>query len=249
MAKSLIHSLKESGKSFVKNPLIFLPSLIAMLILSILSELSTKFNSIIGNSNSFLVTGWFVLFSAICLLMLSYFFAGLIGLCFASIKGKIKSSDFFSNANKYWLKNFIIIIVMVIFFDILQLVSVYGAYFIGKSLSLSLGSAKLLLFFIYFAGLIGWLIFFTFANFFLIERGFGLMGSIKKSFSFVKLHYIEVLVLSVGFFIILQITTYLDSIAVFNLIKLGELLATIIVYPYLALILAFFLYGNTEKER
>ncbi len=247
MGNSLVRVFKESAKSLINNPLFFVPPVVSIVFLTLLSMFSIKINYIIGNSNSFLITGWYIAFSLVSLLGLSYLFSGLIAMCFSSVKGKVRARDFFSGANKYWLKNFIILLIIVVCYDVLNIIAIYGTYYLGKSIGLSLLLARFLFFFIFFAGLIGGIIFLTFSNFFLIYENPGILKSIRKSAGFVSNNYLSVLAIIIAFFVILQIISYIGPFEIGGL-SLTELISNIIIYPYLALVLARFLYERKEKK-
>lgn len=247
MEKSIISVFKEAFKKLVNQPILVLPTAIALIFTILLSNLSLQLNYLIGNASVFVNSAWLVIFTLISVFIMSYFFSGLISMCFSSLKSNASINDFFSGTKKYWLKTFVIILIIVVCYAIINYASIYGALRIGKYFALSLESAKFILYFIYFALIIGALIFLTFSNFILISENRSIMGSIKKSASFVSNHYSHVLVIGAIFFITDWVVSKLAIYSIGNFINLSEVISSLFVYPLFAIVLATFLQVFNEK--
>ena len=222
--------------------------MIAALIFTILlSNLSLKLNYLIGNGSVFVNSAWLVIFTIVSIFIISYFFSGLISMCFSSLKSNASINDFFSGTKKYWLKTFVIIAIIVVCYAIINYSSIYGAIHLGKYFSLPLESAKFILYFIYFALIIGALIFLTFSNFILISENKSIVESVKKSASFVSNNYSYVLVIGAIFFIVDWAVSKLANYSIGNFINLSEVISSLLVYPIFALVLTIFLQVFKEK--
>jgi|SRR3989344_1204472 len=245
--KSFLSLFKDSFQDFYKNPIVILPALASLIFLLLFSKISLKVNTLISNQSSVIFTIWLIIFTLISLLVLSYLFAGLIGLSLKATNGKARITDFFFSANKYYLKNFAITLIILVCYDIINFIAIYGAYYIGKSISLSTNSARILFFFIYFAGLIGILLFMAFSSFYLIYKSGGVIKSLKSSARLVSNNYPYVLAIAILLFICIQLVSYLDNIDIKNILNLADILSSIILYPYLALVLSRFLISFDAK--
>src|SRR5260221_167613 len=109
---SLISIFKNSAKNFVKNPILALPTFLSILFITLFSLLSVRIVGLFSGKSQIIPILWPIIFVLLSLIVLAYLFAGLISLCFALIKGKAKMKDFFSGANKYWMKNFVVILII-----------------------------------------------------------------------------------------------------------------------------------------
>ena len=89
MEKSLISVFKEAVKKLVNQPIIVLPMIAALIFTILLSNLSLKLNYLIGNGSVFVNSAWLVIFTIVSIFIISYFFSGLISMCFSSLKSKI----------------------------------------------------------------------------------------------------------------------------------------------------------------
>lgn len=252
--KSIAGVFSESALNFAKNPLIITGSAIAaMIVLMLLSFVYTKLGGIIVSQTAALPIMLLVVFILLALLPLSYLFSGLINICLTISKKtqKTKLSDFFRGANKYWGKNYVIMLIIFFLyraiFLIMGLMSIYILPFVNKQISVSVDMTRFILFFIYFAWLIGVLIFLTFSNFFLILENLSIIKSIKKSAVFVSNNYVSVLAISVIFYIIFRLVSYTDRLYTSQIFSISEIISSIIIYPYLALVLAKFLIVNNKK--
>jgi len=237
--KFLIGLFKKSFETYLKNPYIVVPSIFLWVFIIILSEISEKLNYIF--QNTFLLSSWLVIFSILILLIISFFFSGLIGMCFLSINRKSNFRDFLKYSRKFWLKNFIVIITILMGINIIRYTAHNLGIIIGQFLALDVKIATGLFFILYLGGIIGFLIFFSFSSVYLISYDFSILKSIKKSFSLVKSNYIETLIILTLYFVISQI---LEK----NIFRLGvEIINAFFIVPYFAVLLVRFVYGIEGK--
>jgi hypothetical protein len=237
--KFLIDLFKKSFVTYLKNPYIIVPSVFLWIFIIAFSSLSVKLNYIL--QNTFLLSTWLVVFSILILLIISFFFSGLIGLCFLSIKRQSNLADFFKYSKKFWLKNFIVIITILMGINIIRFISHNIGIIVGQSLALDVKIATGLFFILYFGGIIGFLIFFSFSSVYLVSYDFSILKSIKKSFGLVKSNYIETLIILTLYFVISQI---LEK----NIPRLGvEIINAFFIVPYFAVLLVRFVYGTEGK--
>lgn len=230
---------QKSFRGFVNNPLLAVPALALLFVMYILSTLSDK----VGRTFTSMpvLVSWLVISFIVSFLAISYFFSGLIGLSAkASDKLSVRQSlsYFFSSAKKFWLKNFLIIVFMLVIYQIINLVSIYGVRYLSHFLGLSLLYAQIFFFIVYFAGMIGIMAFLTFSSFILIIKNISLSNSIKESIKIVKSNYFGTLSIIFIFFVVNQILDL--SISGFWNGILFELVNSLIIIPYLALVLVRF---------
>lgn len=237
--KFLIDLFKKSFEIYLKNPYIIIPSIFLWLFIIAFSALSVKLNYIL--QNTFLLSTWLVVFSILILLIISFFFSGLIGMCFLSVERKSNFRDFLKYSRKFWLKNFIVIIIILMGINIVRFISHNIAIIIGKSLELDVRIATGLFFILYLGGIIGFLIFFSFSSVYLVSYNFSILKSIKKSFNLVKKNYIETLIILTLYYVISQILErYAARIGV-------EIINALFIVPYFAVLLVRFVYGIEGK--
>mgnify|MGYP001561295533 CR=1 FL=1 len=242
---SILSTFSKSIKDYLKNPILIAPPIMLIILASLLSCLSVFVNYKI--SNALAVTSWFVFFSAVYLLLVSFFFSGIIGMTkeiFDKKKTSLKSFWFYSK--KFFLKNFVVVLVFLIAYNLVSFTAYYGALYLGKALALSSTYAQILFTAIYFLGLL-LVIFLTFSNFYLILFNFQIFTSIKKSIIFVKKRYLSTLSIVLIFFIIITLLERFVSQIIFN-IALSELINLFITYPILLLVLTRFLLTE-EKQK
>ncbi|MBI5804310.1 hypothetical protein HY450_03635 [Candidatus Pacearchaeota archaeon] len=226
-----VEVLREGFEDFYNSPVIMVPAIFLWLGVSLLSAISERVNFGLGGSWKIIV--WFVFSSAIFLVLLAYAFSGIIGMCRVSLKRKTNLGDFVANADKFFLRNFLVILIIVAVGAAVGQVAYYLAFFIGKSLNFGVNAARALYLLIYFAELVGAVIFFTFSNFCLVIYETKLIGAIKHSFSIVKKEYLATLVLSVLLFVIIFLLGWVPGI-------FGELIEYILIIPLVSSIFTRF---------
>jgi len=234
---TFVRLFSDSLAYFSQNTILAFPPLILLAVIFLFSKLSTAVNSQLVNTNSFVIILWFIISALIYLALTSFFLSGLIGMSKEAIRKKAKIKDFFFYSKKFWLKNLLVIIIILAVYALINLISIYGVRFIGQSLGLEINIATLIFFLVYFIGLSGILIFLTFSSFYLIINNLKIKESIKNSINLVKKNYTFVLSILIIFFIINQL---LEIYLVFWNGLLFELLSAIFIIPYLSLILTRF---------
>lgn len=196
---TLINILKNGLKDFYNNSIVVIPALLLLISLFIFSELSARVNYNLNSNLS--LTIWLIFFSLSSLLIISFFLSGLIGASLDIVKRKkLNFHKMFSYSKKFWFKNFIIMLIIVVSYNIVSYIAREGASFIGRSFELAVEQAAVIFFFIYFLGLAGGIILLTFSSFYLVLQDKGVLRSIKNSISLVKKQFISTFVIMVSFF-------------------------------------------------
>ena len=126
-----------------------------------------------------------------------------------------------------------IILIIVALSVLVRMGAHYGSFYLGKALELNIGAAQFLFVLLYFIGLVGILIWFSFSSFFLVYENKGVKGSIKMSFGFVRRNYLDTLVLSVALFVILFFVNKIQG-------NLGNAIEYILLIPYFVLVIGRF---------
>ncbi len=222
-------------KDFRKNPVVIFPTVALLIFFILFSKLSIKINYSLRNAIA--LQFWLVIFIVVSLAATSYFLSGLIGMSKDSIKKRAAVKDFFSYSKKFWLRNLAVMIVILVAYTAINLISQFGALGIGRALELPLNTAAVVFYLIYFAGLVGILIFLTFASFYLVVYNLSIRQSFKKSIFFVKSNYLDVLTILVVFFILGQLVNFIGKID----IRLVELINAVFLVPYFSLVLTRFI--------
>ncbi len=234
----LINLFKKGFYDIYNNPLVIIPGILIFILLTLFSLISVKINYNLSNSITLAI--WLVIFSLISLFIISYFSSGLIGISGEIARNKKPGFlELLKNSNKFWLKNFIIIVLIIISYNIIWLISQNGASLIGKSLSLEVNLAKLVFFFIYFLGLLGVIIFLTFSPFYLIIKNKSILESLRNSAILVKKNYLKTILILALFFA-------LNGILGFTPERVEEII-NLFILPYFALIFARFVVSFDAK--
>ena len=236
--KNFFNLFGRSLSDLYKNPIMIVLSVLLGLFLFVIS----KFGSMLAPSFQTTISNviWTIVAGLVSLVLASYFFAGLIGVA-KKTKEKAKWKDFTSNANRFWFKNFLIILFIVLTSIIIGRIAHYGAFLIGQAFNLSVNIAMLLFVLIYLAGLIGVLIFLTFSSFFLVIDGLTAKEAIKKSTRFVKKNYFGTLLVLIIFSVIYFLVGKIEGL-------LGDVIVYVFVLPYFVLVMARFVLSVNLKE-
>ncbi len=229
----LLSLFSNSLINLYKNPILVIPPMLLLGFMNILSKLSVQINYQLNTK--FALTLWLIFFSIISLLIISFFLSGLIGMSYDAIKGKAKLNRFFYYSKKFWLRNFIVILIILILYNIVQFAPTFIVFYIGKALALELKPAQFLYFLILFVGLIGIIIFMAFSSFYLIIKNISIKESIYNSILLVKKNYISVLAIVLLFFIFNSFINLIEKKIIVDLIN------SVFTLPYISLILTNFL--------
>jgi len=220
--------LLNSLKNLFNNPIIILPSAISLLIIYSLSKISSFF---IETQNQYLWYSWLAFSSLLSLAVLSFSFSVQIHLAGSIINKKNKASMF--EGSKFWLKNLIVMVIIILVFNIIRVFSQILAFSIGRLLMLDIKPAQLIFFLFYFLGLAGIILFLTYSSFVLIIKKKSIIDSIKNSIKITKKNYILTLSISIVVFAILSILEKIISISLIT-----ESINMLILVPYLCFLLS-----------
>lgn len=231
-------------KDFYENPFLILPPFCLFLFLVLFSYISKQVNYYLHTTLT--ISAWLVFFAAIFLFALSFTFSGLISISSLIAKNKPYSiKNFYQYAKKFTLRNFIIVIIMIIIYNITRLISHYTSLWIGAALNLELKPAQTLFISLYLILLLAFALFFTFSSFFMVIENLSIINSIKKSFSLVKRTYFQTLLITLVFFVIITLLNLLLPYKLFDFIYISELISTLLIYPYFVLVLTRFVLENS----
>lgn len=229
---SLVHALRD----FIHNPLIIIPSLTAFGLLTLLSYSIQPALPLLKTNTANIL--WVIGYSFVALVFLSICFTFLIAFAAQIVrKQHISFYQLTLQTKKSCLRNFIITFIILLTTDILIGVStLIGRLFVALNPQLAI----LIFIITMFAGSAGIIIFFTFAGFITIIKQQSILKSIKQSRLFVKINYLDVLILLVFFFAVNWITEHYIP-PVYN-----ELVQSIFIVPLLALTLVRFFLTNHD---
>src|SRR3989338_578952 len=205
---NLINIFKKSFSDFGKNLIITFPTILLFIFLILFSNISVEINNLL-NTN-ILLTIWLVIFSLISLVVIAFFFSGLIGMAYESVRKGAKIGDMWRYSRRLWFKNFLIIFSVLIVYNILRYLAHNISLLIAYSLNLEANIAAGGFFVLYVAGLMGGIIFLTFSSFFLVIKNGGVWGSIKESARLVKMEYLRTLSIILVFFVVNGALSLLD---------------------------------------
>jgi len=237
---NLINIFKKSFSDFGKNLIITFPTILLFIFLILFSNISVEINNLL-NTN-ILLTIWLVIFSLISLAVIAFFFSGLIGMAYESVRKETKIGDMWSYSRRLWFKNFLIIFAVLIVYNVLRYLAHKIALLVGYSLNLEANAATGVFFVLYVAGLMGVIIFLTFSSFYLVIKNKGVWVSIKESARLVKGEYLGTLSIILVFFVVNGALSLWDQDAIVEVIN------TLFIIPYMALVLTRFVL-NYDKVK
>lgn len=139
---------------------------------------------------------------------------------------------FFSN----WISIFFVLWIFLIFFNLINLtLYAFTRIMIGLSgsFTVSPGVFKLISTLIAFAWIAGVIIFFAFSNFVIVVKEKKTISGMKGSMKIVKKKYVETLLLSISFFVLISLVRMLPEIAV-------DFVNYILVIPFLFVLMTKF---------
>lgn len=223
---------KESAKDLFSNSLLFLFGFMIFVYITVLSNISVFVNRRL--TNSFTMTGWFIIFILVLFAGMSYIFSGMLGFSKRILEYKAEWSDFVSYANRFWWRNFFIILLLGGTGILIGRIAHVLSFVAGKSLGFDLLAAQAFFIIIYFAGLVGGLIFLTYSNFFLVIKNLSFNRSIRHSARFVSAHYPQTLALSVIMFVVFFVLSWLAGV-------FGDLIEYTLLIPFFILVLMRFI--------
>jgi len=229
--------IKNSFLQLLNNPVIILPSLALLLVLTLISKLLKPLTLLLTKNSEHII--WLSINSLFYLAIISFFFAYLLTLCFFIIKkNKISHFFIFKKTLHVWPRNFINTLIISLSWMIVFILStIIGKLFLSVNVYLSIISFL----FTMFLFMAGGIIFLAFTNVFTITHDFSIIKSTKASISLVKKQYHPV------FFLLLLV--YLVNLIVSKIFPelITEIIKTIIIVPCFALILVHLATMQTFK--
>ena len=228
-ARKFVVMFAEALEDLVRNIWIIVPGIVLFGIVWGMSRLggilAPNFQTTILN------IAWSVFYFLILFAAGSFIFSGMIGIAGKAVnkkKGELK--EFFVNGKNHWFWNFLVLIILLVLFNGINLFLLGFRElmtFLSRWFSVSAVTFRNISFLIGFAYLIAFFIFFSFTQFFIVLRNRKIMRGIKDSWNFVKMNYIETLVMIVIFFIIFRLLNGIEGIW-------GDLIEYGLGLPYLA---------------
>ncbi|RMD67451.1 hypothetical protein D6817_01615 [Candidatus Pacearchaeota archaeon] len=229
-------AFKRAKSKLARQPQIFVFGLVLYLSLIIFSQISQRYNYLLASPSAML---YFVSMGAIYIAILAYNLSGILTLANSKSKGfKQMLKDYFSGASKSFLKMFaaLVLITLVSFFVEESAFAI--AFVVGKALHFPVRAAQVLFISVYFAGLIGLLLFLTFVPVASVVGSRNFLSSIGQGIKFVKRNYLESFVLVFAFSITFLLVQYLPQ-------RIGEIVENIILVPIVSVFMVeFFLAGR-----
>jgi len=229
--------IKNSFLQLLNNPVIILPSLALLLVLTLISKLLKPLTLLLTKNSEHII--WLAINSLFYLAIISFFFAYLLTLCFFIIKkNKISHFFIFKKTLHVWPRNFINTLIISLSWMIVFILStIIGKLFLSVNVYLSIISFL----FTMFLFMAGGIIFLAFTNVFTITHDFSIIKSTKASISLVKKQYRPV------FFLLLFV--YLVNLIVSKIFPelITEIIKTIIIVPCFALILVHLATTQTSR--
>lgn len=224
--KKFFGNLLEGVRTLAARPVFVILSLVLWVLLMLVSEaggaIAVYFQTTFSNVLWTLFAG-FIGFG-----LVAYFSSGMIGLT-----RKDNLSEFFKKGNKFWFGNLLVLIVVTLSSVAVWAIANYGVTAVGRALSIDVNVAVVLFLLVYFLGLVGFLIFLSFASFFLVLKDLNVKKSILKSFSFVKKNYFSTLSLIVIFFVLYWAVGFVEG-------WIGDIVAFGLLFPYLIIVFSRF---------
>jgi len=176
---------------------------------------------------------WTVIYFLVLSIVGVFIFSGLIGVAGKVVKKKKSCwDDFFINGKKFWFSNFLVLVLLLILFNGMNLFLLGFRelmIWLSPRFEVSAMMFRNLSYLIAFAYLIVFFVFFSFTQFFVVLKNRSVWGGVKDSWKFVKMNYLETLVLLVVFGVLFKLLS-----------GIGGVVEMIVVYafglPYLSLL-------------
>ncbi len=231
----------KSCRNFFKNPFILIPFLIQYILVFILTMISYYILSNYLYLPTVMTLIWLGIIFIITLFIASFFMASIIGISGkVSQNKKITFRDIILFGKKFWLKN-----LAMIFIILISTGAVFGISFLIGSLVnniVSLQISTIIYASVFIIGILAFVIFLSFSNFYIVIKNTKIFESIKKSFSLVKRNYLSVLFLWF-IFIFVSFIVNLIPIAV-----VAQLISTFLVNPIIFLVFSLFVIERSKNK-
>lgn len=229
--KEFFEMIRKGMKDLVEKPAVIIPGLVFFLFVYGFSKLGGRVGYLLQTTLSNFA--WTVFFWLILLLVGGFITAGWIGMCFQIIKNKKTKNVFLKTAFRYWFKNFLVLFIMGLLAGFIFLINLYLRSIISSPNVFRIVSTLVLV-----AWVIGFVIFFTYTNWFIVMQNVNFIEGVKRSFRLVKKEYLATLSLSFLLFYLLPKLVALIPGTTGALIQYG------IILPYTFLILTRFVVGS-----
>lgn len=234
--KSLISILKYSLVNLFKNPVLFIPSSILLIILSLISYFFAPI-SIKISSNALQIV-WSAFYSLISFMIISFFLTILLSLSKSTIRKLNPWLDIKHSLRNSYLTNLLLILAISILFALATYISIYlGGLLAGYNKNLGLYLFLLIL----LSFLAGVFIFLTFSNLYCVIYSESFRQSINKSIFLVKRNYFSVLSITISFFLLNELVNTISNDL------LSESIKSILILPFMALFLSKFLIDSEKR--
>ncbi|MBU0907141.1 MAG: hypothetical protein KKD18_03030 [Nanoarchaeota archaeon] len=220
--KKFFSAFLEGLNTLVKMPLFMLLSLVLWGLLLGVSKIGGRIVVNFQSTTSNVL--WIIVAGLVSFSLISYFSSGLIGL---TQKKELK--NFFVQGNKNWFRNLLVLLVILVSTAAVWAIAHYGTLYFGRTLNLDAAVAKWIFIWVYVTGLVGFLIFFSFASFFLVLHNRPVVGALSESFRFVKRNYFTTLFLMIVFFALYFLVNFVEG-------AVGDLLLFGLLFPYLIIV-------------
>jgi len=228
---NLVGIARDAGKAYGQNPKILVPAIILIIAMFLVSELSGLVLPYLQTTTANVI--WSLIATLIQLSILAYCFSAMFAFSARIAQEHVQSlSQIFTIARKRTLTMFSLLAITLIIFMLLNAL----ALTIGKSALVFNASAALVaVIAVWVLGFFGCIIFLAFANVLCVTESLNAFASVRTSARIVIKNYLVVSLLSIILFIIFY---FIDR---FISEFLAELIKSLIILPYLALLLVYFI--------
>lgn len=220
-----------------KNPILFFIGALMFGVLTLFSKISAWANASLTTSVSLTVS--LIIFFLVFLLISSAFFGWMIIVSSRAARGKKEN---WRGKFSTWIINFCILLIIVILSILIDKGAFYAGIALGQFFNLSLVYAQVTYFCLYLVGLLGILIFFSYANTILFTHHLSFGSGIGSSFSLVKKNYFSTLGLLVLLFVLFYLVQLISNMYV------AEVVEYILLAPLVAMIYARFVILNKRSK-
>ncbi len=218
--------LKRTATTLVRNPFLLLPSFFLFVLVSYAAPKLALLQQQLTTTSQVI---WFTLgIALILLLLISCCFTFLIALC-ATVVRKRSWKEIASVVYKRSFSFFCCLCMLILFYNLLQALSFFIAFVLGKTLGLETQGAQSIFYVLYAFCLLVPLLFCSLSTFITVLYPYSPWKSFHKSIQLVKRHYVFMLASFLAAFILTQFMQLLNLFA-------AELVSTLLITPFIALL-------------
>lgn len=225
--RDYFHMYSEAARDFYRNPWVIIPGAILWAFILALGRVSVEVNYKLTTTLGLSI--WLIIFYLLIMIGMGFIFSGLIGMA----KEKKGLEVFLRNGKRFWWRNFLVLLVVSVVSLVLGRIVHVVVFYFGKAVGLGTVAATVIFGLLYFASLVGIVIFLMFGSFCVVVFEVGVLEGLKKSVEIVKKNYFLSLDIAVFFFVLLFVLNLFTGV-------LLDALEYLIVVPYLALVLTRF---------